>query len=56
MVAGGGSCLRIDPTAVDALVNRGNTFKEFGRVAEVIQDYVHVVTIRRTMVDAHVNN
>jgi protein O-GlcNAc transferase len=56
MVAAGGSCLRIDPTAVDALVNRGNTFKEFGRVAAVIQDYVQAVTIRPTMMDAHVNN
>jgi tetratricopeptide (TPR) repeat protein len=47
--------LRIDPTAADALVNRGNTFKEFGRVAEAIQDYVQAVTIRPTMAEAHAN-
>ncbi|RZR79778.1 hypothetical protein BHM03_00005606 [Ensete ventricosum] len=32
--------LRIDPSAADGLVNRGNTFKEIGRVTEAIQDYV----------------
>lgn len=47
--------LRIDPTAADALVNRGNTFKEFGRVAEAIQDYIQAVTIRPNMAEAHAN-
>jgi protein O-GlcNAc transferase len=47
--------LRIDPTAADALVNRGNTFKEIGRVNEAIQDYVQAATIRPNMPEAHAN-
>lgn len=47
--------LRIDPVAADALVNRGNTFKEIGRVNEAIQDYMRAVTIRPTMAEAHAN-
>ena len=47
--------LRIDPMAADALVNRGNTYKEIGRVNEAIQDYVHAVSIRPTMAEAHAN-
>ena len=47
--------LRIDPTAADALVNRGNTFKEIGRVNEAIQDYVQAATIRPNMAEAHAN-
>lgn len=47
--------LRIDPVAADALVNRGNTFKEIGRVNEAIQDYIRAVTIRPTMAEAHAN-
>lgn len=41
--------------AADGLVNRGNTFKEIGRVSEAIQDYIHAVTIRPTMAEAHAN-
>ncbi|ONM32144.1 Protein VAC14-like protein [Zea mays] len=46
---------RIDPTAADALVNRGNTFKEIDRVNEAIQDYVQAATIRPNMPEAHAN-
>ncbi|KAG6486796.1 hypothetical protein ZIOFF_055376 [Zingiber officinale] len=42
-------------TAADGLVNRGNTFKEIGRVTEAIQDYIRVVNIRPTMPEAHAN-
>jgi protein O-GlcNAc transferase len=41
--------------AADCLVNRGNTFKEAGRITEAIQDYFHAVTIRPTMAEAHAN-
>lgn len=41
--------------AADALVNRGNTFKEIGRVTEAIQDYMHAITFRPTMAEAHAN-
>ncbi|KAG8054227.1 hypothetical protein GUJ93_ZPchr0001g30703 [Zizania palustris] len=41
--------------AADCLVNRGNTFKEAGRVSEAIQDYFHAATIRPTMAEAHAN-
>ena len=47
--------LRIDPMAADALVNRGNTYKEIGRVNEAIQDYVRAINIRPTMAEAHAN-
>lgn len=47
--------LRIDPLAVDGLVNRGNTYKEIGRVNEAIQDYLRAITIRPTMAEAHAN-
>ena len=47
--------LRIDPMAADGLVNRGNTFKEIGRVSEAVQDYIHAITIRPTMAEAHAN-
>ena len=47
--------LRIDPLAADGLVNRGNTYKEIGRVNEAIQDYVHAIAIRPTMAEAHAN-
>ncbi|RRT84354.1 hypothetical protein B296_00004641 [Ensete ventricosum] len=47
--------LRIDPSAADGLVNRGNTFKEIGRVTEAIQDYVRAVSIRPNMAEAHAN-
>ncbi|KAJ4845650.1 hypothetical protein Tsubulata_036225 [Turnera subulata] len=47
--------LRIDPTAADALVNRGNTYKEIGRVNEAIQDYIRAVNIRPNMPEAHAN-
>ena len=47
--------LRIDPLAADGLVNRGNTFKEVGRVSEAIQDYIHAITIRPNMAEAHAN-
>ncbi|KAG6470081.1 hypothetical protein ZIOFF_071135 [Zingiber officinale] len=42
-------------TAADGLVNRGNTFKEIGRVTEAIQDYTRAVNIRPTMPEAHAN-
>ncbi|KAG6472905.1 hypothetical protein ZIOFF_070383 [Zingiber officinale] len=42
-------------TAADGLVNRGNTFKEIGRVTEAIQDYIRVVNIIPTMPEAHAN-
>ncbi|KAG6507836.1 hypothetical protein ZIOFF_033189 [Zingiber officinale] len=42
-------------TAADGLVNRGNTFKEIGRVTETIQDYKRAVNIRPTMPEAHAN-
>ncbi|KAG6472363.1 hypothetical protein ZIOFF_069823 [Zingiber officinale] len=42
-------------TAADGLVNRGNTFKEIGRVTEAIQDYICAVNIRPTMPQAHAN-
>jgi len=47
--------LRIDPLAADALVNRGNTYKEIGRVTEAIQDYMHAINFRPTMAEAHAN-
>lgn len=47
--------LRIDPLAADGLVNRGNTYKEIGRVSEAIQDYVHAISIRPNMAEAHAN-
>lgn len=47
--------LRIDPVAVDGLVNRGNTYKEIGRVNEAIQDYLRAIAIRPTMAEAHAN-
>lgn len=47
--------LRIDPLASDALVNRGNTYKEVGRVNEAIQDYVRAINIRPSMAEAHAN-
>lgn len=47
--------LRIDPLAADGLVNRGNTYKEIGRVNEAIQDYLRAVAIRPTMAEAHAN-
>jgi protein O-GlcNAc transferase len=47
--------LRIDPAAADALVNRGNTFKEIGRVNEAIQDYIQAARIRPNMAEAHAN-
>ena len=47
--------LRIEPTAADGLVNRGNTYKEIGRVSEAIQDYIHAINIRPTMAEAHAN-
>ena len=47
--------LRIDPLAADALVNRGNTYKEIGRVNEAIQDYVGAINIRPSMAEAHAN-
>ncbi|KAG6475987.1 hypothetical protein ZIOFF_065221 [Zingiber officinale] len=42
-------------TAADGLVNKGNTFKEIGRVTEAIQDYIRAVNIRPTMPEAHAN-
>ncbi|KAG6471160.1 hypothetical protein ZIOFF_072261 [Zingiber officinale] len=42
-------------TAADGLVNRGNTFKEIGRVTEAIQDYIRAVNIIPTMPEAHAN-
>lgn len=47
--------LRIDPLAADGLVNRGNTYKEIGRVNEAIQDYIRAINIRPTMAEAHAN-
>ena len=47
--------LRIDPLAADGLVNRGNTYKEIGRVSEAIQDYIRAINIRPTMAEAHAN-
>lgn len=47
--------LRIDPLAADGLVNRGNTYKEIGRVNDAIQDYIRAITIRPTMAEAHAN-
>ncbi|GJX49283.1 probable UDP-N-acetylglucosamine--peptide N-acetylglucosaminyltransferase SEC [Tanacetum coccineum] len=47
--------LRIDPMAADGLVNRGNTYKEIGRVNEAIQDYSHAIVIRPNMAEAHAN-
>lgn len=47
--------LRIDPVAVDGLVNRGNTYKEIGRVNEAIQDYLRAIAIRPSMAEAHAN-
>ena len=47
--------LRIDSLAVDGLVNRGNTYKEIGRVNEAIQDYLRAITIRPSMAEAHAN-
>ncbi|CAN1840939.1 Probable UDP-N-acetylglucosamine--peptide N-acetylglucosaminyltransferase SEC [Linum perenne] len=47
--------LRIDPSAADGLVNRGNTYKEIGRVTEAIQDYIRAITVRPTMAEAHAN-
>lgn len=41
--------------AADGLVNRGNTFKEIGRVNEAIQDYAQAIAIRPTMAEAHAN-
>ncbi|KAG6532167.1 hypothetical protein ZIOFF_006005 [Zingiber officinale] len=42
-------------TDADGLVNRGNTFKEIGRVTEAIQDYIRAVNIRPTILEAHAN-
>ncbi|XWS64795.1 hypothetical protein CRYUN_Cryun05aG0034500 [Craigia yunnanensis] len=47
--------LRIDPLAADGLVNRGNTYKEIGRVNEAIQDYIRAINIRPNMAEAHAN-
>lgn len=47
--------LRIDPLAADALLNRGNTYKEIGRVTEAIQDYVSAINARPNMAEAHAN-
>ncbi|MBA0668612.1 hypothetical protein Goklo_001504 [Gossypium klotzschianum] len=47
--------LRIDPLAADGLVNRGNTYKEIGRVTEAIQDYIRAINIRPNMAEAHAN-
>lgn len=47
--------LRIDPLAADGLVNRGNTYKEIGRVNEAIQDYIRAINIRPKMAEAHAN-
>lgn len=41
--------------AADAFVNRGNTYKEIGRVNEAIQDYAQAINIRPTMAEAHAN-
>ncbi|KAG6506363.1 hypothetical protein ZIOFF_031686 [Zingiber officinale] len=42
-------------TAADGLVNRGNAFKEIGRVTEAIEDYIRAVNIRPTKLEAHAN-
>ncbi|KAB1213493.1 putative UDP-N-acetylglucosamine--peptide N-acetylglucosaminyltransferase SEC [Morella rubra] len=47
--------LRIDPLAADGLVNRGNTYKEIGRVNEAIHDYTRAINIRPAMAEAHAN-
>lgn len=47
--------LRIDPLASDALLNRGNTLKEIGRVNEAIQDYISAIDVRPSMAEAHAN-
>ena len=47
--------LRIDPLAADALVNRGNTYKEIGRANEAIQDYMRAINVRPAMAEAHAN-
>ncbi|MFS7903298.1 putative protein O-GlcNAc transferase [Helianthus anomalus] len=47
--------LWIDPLAAGGLVNRGNTYKEIGRVNEATQDYSNAIAIRPNMADAHVN-
>lgn len=41
--------------AADGLVNRGNTYKEIGRVNEAVQDYMRAIAIRPTMAEAHAN-
>lgn len=41
--------------AADGLVNRGNTYKEIGRVNEAIQDYLRAIAIRPSMAEAHAN-
>jgi len=41
--------------AADGLVNRGNTYKEIGRVSDAIQDYIRAITVRPTMAEAHAN-
>lgn len=41
--------------AADGLVNRGNTYKEIGRVNEAVQDYMRAITVRPTMAEAHAN-
>ncbi|XP_042391761.1 probable UDP-N-acetylglucosamine--peptide N-acetylglucosaminyltransferase SEC [Zingiber officinale] len=48
-------CFLLVQTDADGLVNRGNTFKEIGRVTEAIQDYIRAVNIRPTMPEAHAN-
>ena len=47
--------LRIDPLAADGIVNRGNTYKEIGRVSDAIQDYIRAIAVRPTMAEAHAN-
>lgn len=41
--------------AADGMVNRGNTYKEIGRVNEAVQDYMRAIAIRPTMAEAHAN-
>jgi len=41
--------------AADGLVNRGNTYKEIGRVTDAIQDYIRAIAVRPTMAEAHAN-
>lgn len=41
--------------AADALLNRGNTYKEIGRVNEAIQDYINAINARPSMAEAHAN-